>query len=433
MQRGISTLSISALSAVILSGASIAWGQGQLNKLTPAEAAAGWELLFDGVDKQAHWRSGEMGTTNTWAIEDSALASVGDEKFLFTRQSYENFEWKFDFRVNKGGNSGAFPRVNPEIGWFCSAMEYGILDDENGGDRNDMSKTPGQTHMPVRRSAAAYDFYPTTRDGHNDSPFVSLAKPHGQYNSGIIVANGKFMEHWLNGEKVVDFEVGSTDWQQRFERSKFWTQCSARRTTYGKHASGLLGFQDHGHGLDVWIRNVKVRPFTFGSKLPKPWIDTLAATGGAYEVKLDAAVTGATIRYTLDGTVPTETSPKYTAPFQAAAGQVVKAKSWRARFQASDEAELTVAGTSSLQRISFTRQTGSVNIVGKSLRVSLPAADSWKVDVFSSEGRLVESMQITGARAEWEPKGLQRGIHHLVARSATTVVTASFAWLDTGR
>ena len=63
---------------------------------------------------------------------------------------------------------------------------------------------------------------------------------------------GAHVEHWLNGEKVVDYELWSQDWKDRVARSKFnaMPRCGLERT-------GHIALQDHGN--EVAFRNLKIK------------------------------------------------------------------------------------------------------------------------------------------------------------------------------
>jgi hypothetical protein len=78
-------------------------------------------------------------------------------------------------------------------------------------------------------------------------------KPVGEWNTFKLVVNGNNVQHWLNGQKVVDYEIGSPDWLQRKAASKW-----ARMEFYGLAPEGFIGLQDH--GSFVAFRNIKVRP-----------------------------------------------------------------------------------------------------------------------------------------------------------------------------
>jgi hypothetical protein len=317
----------------VLSAAASPRSADTLNILSPAEKAAGWILLFDGVDKDAHWRVGEKGSTNNWRVEDGTLASPNIGNELFTRAEYADYEFTFEWKVSKGGNSGVFFRTNPDVGRFCSSSEYAILDDANGDDRTALGHMPGQTQMPIKRTGACYDLYPTTKDGWNDSPYVAVAKPFGEWNSGVIWAEGKHIEHWLNGAKVVDYTVGTPDWVARLQASKYPkdSRCANQTAAWMGSAKGLIGLQDHGGGLLVWYRNLKLRAFSPGGKLPAPSADTVGR-----EVSLSVAVTGVQIRYTLDGSEPGEMSALYLEPLALSRSATVKARAFRKGFQPGD-------------------------------------------------------------------------------------------------
>lgn len=332
-------LEILAVSVVLSGPAAKARAADSLNVLSSAEKQAGWILLFDGADKDAHWRVGEKGSANNWKVEDGSLASpdIGNE--LFTRAEYADYEFSFEWKVSKGGNSGVFFRTNPDVGRFCSSSEYAILDDANGDDRTALGHMPGQTTMPIKRTGACYDLYPTTGEGHNDSPYVAIANPFGEWNRGVIWAEGKHVEHWLNGRKVVDYTVGTPDWTARFQASKYPkdSRCISQTAAWMGSAKGLIGLQDHGGGLLVWYRNLKLRPFAPGGKLPAPSADTSGKI-----VSLSVPVTGAQIRYTLDGSDPGETSPLYSTPARLTKTTTVSARAYRKGFQASESLRIEV-------------------------------------------------------------------------------------------
>jgi hypothetical protein len=78
-------------------------------------------------------------------------------------------------------------------------------------------------------------------------------KPAGEWNAVRLIVNGNHVEHWLNGVKIVDYELGGRDWSQRVAGSKFreWPP-------YGKAGTGHIGLQEHGGW--VAFRNIKIRP-----------------------------------------------------------------------------------------------------------------------------------------------------------------------------
>ncbi|HZY69059.1 MAG TPA: DUF1080 domain-containing protein, partial [Devosia sp.] len=97
-------------------------------------------------------------------------------------------------------------------------------------------------------AASAYGLY---------GPAADVSLPAGQWNSGRILVDGSHVEHWLNGTKVLEFEIGSADWAERVAGSKFagWPDFAAAR-------EGHITLQDHGSA--VTFRNMRVRSLTEG-------------------------------------------------------------------------------------------------------------------------------------------------------------------------
>lgn len=336
---------------------------GAANTLTAAEKKAGWILLFDGIHLKDHWKVGEDGTDNgwdpktSWELKDSALhIRQTASSNLFTKDTYTDFEFSIDVKMGPGGNSGIFFRVTSPPGWFCSGSEYALLDDAAGGDRGETSKNPADK-LPngkmayVKRTGANYDMYPTTKNGAIGGQYYdsTVFLPVPQWNRAVVWANGNAIEHWLNNQKVVDYETGSPDWEERFKLSKFYNQCSGQRATWSKNKSGCIGMQGHGANLEVSFRNLKIRPFNPGEPLVSP---SIAPDGGNFsgtvKVGLEVAITGAVIRYTLDGSTPTASSPAYTDSLAINATTVVKAIATRDGFKNSSvsSVEFTKAGSS---------------------------------------------------------------------------------------
>lgn len=206
------------------------------NTLTEAERAAGWRLLFDG-ETLAGWRAydSEM-PPEGWRAEDGTLhrfASGGD---IMTVDQFENFELELEWKVAEGGNSGIFYHGRTGYDYIHDvAPEMQVLDDERHADGEN----------PLTSAGAVYGLYPAPR---------GVVRPAGEWNRARIIANGVHVEHWLNGERIVAYELGSEDWNQRVADSKF------AGTDYGRFHSGHIGLQDHGD--PVWYRNIKLLPIS---------------------------------------------------------------------------------------------------------------------------------------------------------------------------
>jgi hypothetical protein len=204
------------------------------NQLTTRELQDGWRLLFDGRTLNG-WRGyGKQTMPPGWAAVDGALTRTAEAADIVTTEQFRNFDLQLEWKIAPGGNSGIFYRaVESADPIYYSGPEYQILDDQVHRD--------GQSDLTS--SGANYALHPAPR---------GVVKPVGEWNSARIVVRGNHVEHWLNGQKIVDYELGSADWQQRVAKSKFneWP-------AYGKAAQGYIGLQEHGSW--VAFRNIKLR------------------------------------------------------------------------------------------------------------------------------------------------------------------------------
>jgi hypothetical protein len=212
-----------------------------LNTLSEAEKAAGWKRLFDGKTLDGWHNFKQKTTLPQWSVKDGVITlnpSKGKRNpGLVTDRAFENFELSLEWKIGPGGNSGVFYRIDEtqpgsELNW--TGIECQILDD---------NKYASAKANPSTRTGAAYEMY---------APAVDAAKPVGQWNQLRILVRGNHVEHWLNGQKVVDYEILSDDWLKRREASKF-----NEHPNYGRTAKGHLALQDHGHVAE--FRNVKIR------------------------------------------------------------------------------------------------------------------------------------------------------------------------------
>jgi hypothetical protein len=203
----------------------------QPNTLTAAEKAAGWRLLFDGKSMDA-WR-GYQKPASDWKVVDGTLApdpkTSGD---LITKDQFGSFELSFEWKISPKGNSGVMYHVieGPERSYY-SGPEYQVLDNSRG-------------EPPLQRAGALYDLY---------APKVDVPKPVGEFNQSRLIVKGNHVEHWLNGQKVTEYELGSAEFKAKVAGSKFkaWPPFAASPT-------GHIALQNHGD--DVWYRNLKIRP-----------------------------------------------------------------------------------------------------------------------------------------------------------------------------
>ena len=210
------------------------------NTLTPAEKAAGWTLLFDGRSLEG-WRGYKKPDANglRWKVEDgsltlpSATAPGTRSGDIVSKDTFEQFELVLDWRVAPGGNSGVkyfiLEDLNSAIG-----HEYQLIDDARHAD----AKVGAH-----RQTAGLYDVLPAA-----DRPI----KAGGEWNTTRIVVRGQTAEHWLNGKKVLQYELGSPMLKAAIQKSKF--KDVAR---FGTRQNGHILLQDHND--QVWFRTIKIR------------------------------------------------------------------------------------------------------------------------------------------------------------------------------
>jgi hypothetical protein len=208
------------------------------NTLTEKEKKAGWKLLFDGKTTKGWRRFKGKGMPDKWKVADGVLGFYPDEGKnggdIVTTDKYDSFELILDWKISEGGNSGLMYRVSEaEDAPYMTGPEYQLLDNAKHSDGKN----------PKTSAASCYALYAPSKD---------MTKPIGEWNRTRLVVNGNHVEHWLNGKKVVEYELGSDDWQKRVKASKFKDMAK-----FGKETKGHIDLQDHGNRVE--FRNIKIR------------------------------------------------------------------------------------------------------------------------------------------------------------------------------
>ena len=184
---------------------------------------AKWHSLVEGSTAKGWrgWVSPDL--PKGWSISNGVISKDGEVDDLVTRDEFANFELELEWKLGKAGNSGVFYRGTREYDHiYWSAPEYQLLDDANAPD--------GRSRLTA--AAAAYGLYSAPAD---------VVLPYDKWNSTRIVVNGAHVEHWLNGKKVVEYELWSPDWKAKVAASKF-----VKFPNYGLAKKGYIGIQgDH--------------------------------------------------------------------------------------------------------------------------------------------------------------------------------------------
>jgi hypothetical protein len=210
-------------------------GAPSADTLTAAERAAGWRLLFDGRSLDG-WRGYKTDATPPgWRVADGTLTKDGPVADIVSREQFGDFELEMDWKIGDGGNSGIFYRgTEEESHIYWTAPEYQLLDDVRGEDNKTRLTCAG----------AAYALYP--------SPAGHL-KAVGDWNRARIVARGPHVEHWLNGIKLLEYELWSPDWEAKVTASKF-----GKWPRFGRATTGHIAMQGDHAGL-LAFRNIRIR------------------------------------------------------------------------------------------------------------------------------------------------------------------------------
>lgn len=207
-------------------------------ELTEADKAAGWKLLFNGKDLTG-WRAFNKQTPpgSGWTVVDGILtkAAKAPGGNMVTTESFTDYELVWEWKIAEKGNNGLKYLIDEKRGG-APGPEYQMLDDNGHPDAKVGAK---------RQTAALYDIIPPSAE--------KVLKAPGEWNESKIIVKGNHVEHWLNGAKVLSYELGSPELKQAIEGSKFKTAVG-----FGEKVTGPIMITDHMD--EVAFRLIKIRP-----------------------------------------------------------------------------------------------------------------------------------------------------------------------------
>lgn len=231
------------------------------NHLTAAERRAGWRLLFDGKTfagwrglgydsvPSAHWRVVDgaiekIASGTVPRLPDGQPAQGGD---LMTTGTFRNFELAFQWKVKPGSNSGVKYNVSEAlslkhaVNHAALGFEYQVLDDSLNSDNK----------VPTHRAGSLYDLIEPNAQKH--------LRPVGEWNDARIVLRGNRGEHWLNGVRIVEYDLGTPPMDSLLAKSKYDTIPG-----FATRRDGHIVLQDHGD--EAWFRDIRIRPLRNGAR-----------------------------------------------------------------------------------------------------------------------------------------------------------------------
>ena len=208
---------------------------GELNTLTAEEKAKGWQLLFDGKNLNTHWRNiGQKEVSGKgWVIEKGVLVKQEGKAAgnLLTRRTWTDYEFAWEWKIGPKGNNGVKYMVLEKRG--AIGHEYQMIDDRHWQQK------------PMSQTGTFYVVLPRE---------VKLTEPVriDKWNQSRIKVQGKKVEHWLNGQKILTYSLGSDRVLEGVAKSKF-----KKFPGFGKKVTGHILLTDHKDRCE--FRNLKIR------------------------------------------------------------------------------------------------------------------------------------------------------------------------------
>jgi len=207
------------------------------NQLTDAEKQGGWKLLFDGQTTKG-WRGYQQKAmpAKGWRVEDGLLKKIAGERGgdIITDEKFNDFDLTWEWRISPAGNNGLKYLVTEERP-SAPGQEYQMIDD---------TKHPDAKIGPQRATGSFYHVLPPS----DDKPL----KPVGEWNQSRVLIRGNHVEHWLNGKKVLEYELGSDALKAAVAKSKF-----KDAPGFGEKIKGHIMLTDHGD--ECSFRSIKIR------------------------------------------------------------------------------------------------------------------------------------------------------------------------------
>lgn len=209
------------------------------NTLTSKEKKQGWVSLFNGQTTTGWHTYLQPSAGEAWKVDNGTLKldpKAPGQGDLVTDKEYENFDLQVDWKISQEGNSGIIFGVHEDTTYkqtYLTGVEMQVLDDKFAEDNKKANHLAG----------SLYDM---------KAPSETTVKPAGEWNTARILKKNGHLTFWLNGKQVIDTRIGSAEWQEMINNSKFKTWKG-----FAAYPKGHIALQDHGHV--VAFRNIKIK------------------------------------------------------------------------------------------------------------------------------------------------------------------------------
>lgn len=211
-----------------------------MTEVASASRENGFLSLFDGKTLDG-WRGYQNKSSASWSVENGVVHCQGGENNygaitadLITNETFKDFDFRVDYKISPKGNSGILYMVTEDYPYsHKSGPEYQLIDDVNFPEKLEK----------WQMTAANYAM--------NDAP-DARPNPAGEWNHARIVKHNDHVEHWLNGKKVVEYDLYSDDWKKRKAAGKWKDEKG-----YAASESGHIAFQNH--GSEAWFKNIRIK------------------------------------------------------------------------------------------------------------------------------------------------------------------------------
>jgi 3-keto-disaccharide hydrolase len=200
--------------------------------------SGGWQYLVKGDSAPLLRGWQHPGLPAGWTVHNGVLSKTGPVEDLESTQTYKDFELELEWKIGKASNSGIFYRATHKYDHiYWTGPEYQLLDDANTPD--------GKSQLTA--AGSVYAVYPAP---------AGVVHPYGRWNSARLIVRGHHVEYWMNGRKIVDYDLGSPDWKKRVAASKF-----SAYPGYGMAPEGVIGLQgDHPGSIEFRDMRIRVLP-----------------------------------------------------------------------------------------------------------------------------------------------------------------------------